>query len=152
MTTQVLQFVELSNKDRKTAKPLGEALGKLGKGDRVEVRVRRKSGNDEVLSLPPKAAALLEAALEHLVQGERVVVLTEDIEVSPNEAAEILGMSRPLVVHRMDVGDLPFRYVGNHRRAKLKDVLAFKKTVDAQQAAMKKLTELGEELWEQYGV
>jgi excisionase family DNA binding protein len=152
MTTHVLQFVELSAKDRKAAQPLGEVLGKLGKGDRVEVRVRRKSGKEEILSLPPKAAALLEAALEHLVQGERVAVLAEDVEVSPNEAAEILGMSRPLVVHRMDVGDLPFRYVGNHRRAKLKDVLAFKKKVDAQRAAMKKLTELGEELWEQYGV
>lgn len=152
MATQVLQFVELSDKDRKTAKPLGEALGSLGKGDRVEVRVRRKSGQEEVLSLPPKAAALLEAALEHLLRGERVVVLTEDIEVSPNEAAEILGMSRPLVVHRMDMGDLPFHYVGTHRRAKMKDVLAFKKVVDAQQEAMRKLTEVGEELWEQYGV
>jgi excisionase family DNA binding protein len=152
MTTQVLQFVELSDRDRKTAKPLGEALGKLGKGDRVEVRVRRKSGKDEVLSLPPKAAALLEAALEHLVQGERVVVLTEDIEVSPNEAAEILGMSRPLVVHRMDVGDLPFRYVGNHRRAKLKDVLAFKEKVDAQQAIMEALADDAEDLRQRYGV
>jgi hypothetical protein len=152
MTTQVLQYVELSGKDRKTAKPLGEALGSLGRGDRIEVRVRRKSGKDEVLSLPPKAVALLETALEHLVQGERVAVLAEDIEISPNDAAEILGMSRPLVVHRMDVGDLPFRYVGNHRRAKLKDVLAFKKVVDAQQEAMRKLTEIGEEIWEEYGV
>jgi hypothetical protein len=151
MTTQVLQYVELSDKDRKTAKPLGEALGTLGKGDRVEVRVRRKSGTDEVLSLPPKAAALLEAALEHLLQGERVVVLAEDIEISPNEASEILGMSRPLVVHRMNLGDLPFRYVGKHRRAKLKDVLAFKKQVDSQQALVQELTDIGEELWLRYG-
>jgi excisionase family DNA binding protein len=152
MTTQVLQYVQLSDKDRKAARPLGEALGTLGKGDKVEVRVRRKSGEEDVVSLPPKAAALLEAALEHLLQGERVAVLAEDVEISPNEAAAILGMSRPLVVHRMDRGHLPFRYVGNHRRARLKDVLAFKKQVDAQRAAMKKLTELGEELWEQYGV
>src|SRR6516164_8184925 len=103
MATQVLQFVELSDRDRKAARPLGEALGSLGKGDRVEVRVRRKSGKDEVLSLPPKAAALLETALERLLQGERVAVLAEDVEISPNEAAEILGMSRPLVVYRMDV-------------------------------------------------
>jgi hypothetical protein len=152
MTTQVLQFVELSEKDRKTVQPLGEVLGKLGKGDRLEVRVRRKSGKDEVVSLPPKAAALLEAALERLLQGERVVVLAEDIEISPNEAAEILGMSRPLVVHRMDLGDLPFRYVGNHRRAKLKDVLAFKVKVDAQRAAMKALADDAEDLQRRYGI
>jgi excisionase family DNA binding protein len=151
MTTRVLQYVELSDKDRKAARPLGEALGTLGKGDRVEVRVRRKSGQEEVVSLPPKAAALLEAALERLLQGERVAVIAEDIEISPNEAAAILGMSRPLVVHRMDLGDLPFHYVGTHRRAKLKDVLAFKEKTDAQQALVRELTDTGEELWLRYG-
>jgi hypothetical protein len=132
MTTHVLQFVELSDRDRKTARP----LGKLGKGDQVEVRVRRKSGKDQVVRLPAQAAALLECALGHLLQGERVAVLAEDQELSPNDVADILGMSRPLVVHRMDVGDLPFRYVGKHRRTKLQDVLALKTKIDAQQAAM----------------
>jgi len=41
----------------------------------------------------------------------------------------------------MDVGDLPFRYVGKHRRAKLKDILALKADMDAQQAAMEALAE-----------
>jgi hypothetical protein len=91
MTTHVLQFVELSAQDRKAAK----AFDKLGKGDQVEVRVRLKSGKDQVLRLPwnlptaggashgcwrsaPKAAALLETAL------------AEDQELSPNDAANIL--------------------------------------------------------------
>lgn len=132
MTTHVLQFVGLSDQDRKAAR----AFDKLGKGDRVEVRVRRKSGEDQVVRLPPRAAALLEFALGHLLKGERVAVLSEDQELSPNDAADILGISRPLVVHRMDVGDLPFRYVGKHRRTKLKDVLVLKSRIDAQRAAM----------------
>jgi len=148
MTTHLLQFVELSDQDRKKAK----RLGKLGKGDQVEVRVRRRSGEDQVLKLPPKAAVLLEAALGHLLQGERVAVLAEDQELSPNDAAEILGVSRPLVVHRMDVGDLPFRYVGKHRRTKLRDVLALKTKMDAQLAAMEALTEDAEDLRQRYGV
>jgi hypothetical protein len=148
MTTHVLQFVELSGRDRKKARP----LGKLARGDRVEVRVRRKSGADETMSLPPKAAALLQAALGHLLQGERVVLLAEDKELSPNDAADVLGISRPLVVHRMDIGDLPFRYVGKHRRAKLKDVLALKVKIDAQQAAMEALAEDAEDLRQRYGV
>jgi hypothetical protein len=148
MTTHVLQFVELSDQDRKTAQP----LGKLGKGDRVEVRVRRKSGKDQIVTLPPKAASLLESALGHLLQGERVAVLAEDQELSPNDAADILGISRPLVVHRMDIGDLPFRYVGKHRRTKLKDVLALKTKIDAQQAAMEALADDAEDLRQRYGV
>jgi hypothetical protein len=119
MTAQVLQFVELSDEDRKAT----GRLGKLAKGDQVEVRIKR-SGGDQILSLPPEAASPIEALLGHLSQGERVAVLTEDQELSPNDAASILGVSRPLVVHRMDSGDLPFRYVGKHRRATLRNVLA----------------------------
>ena len=147
MTTHVLQFVELSDRDRKAAK----SFGKLGKGDQVEVRVRRKSGEDQVVKLPPEAAALLEAALGHLLLGERVAVLAEDQELSPNDAADILGISRPLVVHRMDIGDLPYRYVGKHRRTKLKDVLALKTRIEAQQAAMEALAEDAEDLRRRHG-
>lgn len=131
MTTHVLQFVELSDRDRKAAK----ALDKLSKGDQVELRVRRKSGEDQIVRLPPKAAALFETALSRLLRGERVAVLAEDQELSPNDAADILGISRPLVVHRMDIGDLPFRYVGKHRRAKLTDVLTLMTKMDTQRKA-----------------
>ena len=147
MTTHVLRFVELSDQDRKKT----PSLDKLGKGDRVEVRVRRRSGKDQTVSLPPKAAALLQAALGHLLQGERIALLAEDGELSPNEAAAVLGISRPLVVHRMDVGDLRFRYVGKHRRAKLKDVLTLKAKIDAQRTAMEALAEDAEDLRQRYG-
>jgi hypothetical protein len=148
MTTHVLRFVELSDEDRKSAQP----LGKLSKGDQVEVRVRRKSGKDHVVRLPPTAASLLEAALAHLLQGERVAVLAEEQDLSPNDAAAILGISRPLVVHRMDIGDLPFRYVGKHRRTTLKDVLALKARFDAQRSTMEALAEDAEDLRQRYGV
>ena len=147
MTTQVLQFVELSEDARKET----DRLGKLGNGDQVEVRVKRRSGVDQTLALPPDAAALIAALLGHLLDGDRVAVLTEDQELSPNDAASILGVSRPLVVHRMDIGDLPFRYVGKHRRATLKDVLGLKTRIDAQRAAMEALADDAEDLQQRYG-
>jgi hypothetical protein len=148
MTAQVLQFVELSDAGRKeTAR-----LGKLGEGDQIEVHIRRRDGGDQTVSLPPEAASLIESLLDHLSQGERVAVLTEDQELSPNDAASILGVSRPLVVHRMDVGDLPFRYVGKHRRATLQDVLALKTKIDAQRGAMEALAADAEDLKQRYGV
>lgn len=50
------------------------------------------------------------------------------------------------------MGDLPFRYVGKHRRAKLKDVLVLKADMDAQQAAMEALAEDAEDLRRRFGV
>jgi hypothetical protein len=148
MTAQVVQFVELSDEDRKET----SRLGKLANGDQVELRVKRRSGADQTLSLPAEAAVLIEALLDHLSRGERVAVLTEDRELSPNDAASILGISRPLVVHRMDIGDLPFRCVGKHRRATLRDVLALKTKIDARRAAMEALADDAEDLKQRYGV
>ncbi len=148
MTAQVLQFVELSDTDRKE---IGR-LRKLAKGDQIEVHIKRGGGGDQTLSLPPEAASLIETLLGHLSQDERVAVLTEDHELSPNDAASILGVSRPLVAHRMDVGDLSFRYVGKRRRSTLRDVLALKTKIDAQRAAMEALAGDAEDLKQRYGV
>ena len=52
----------------------------------------------------------------------------------------------------MDIGELPFRYVGKHRRTKLKDALALKTRIDAQRAAMEALAEDAEDLRQHYGV
>ncbi|SDR53926.1 hypothetical protein SAMN05519103_04828 [Rhizobiales bacterium GAS113] len=148
MTAQVLRFIELSDRDRKRAK----SPPKLAKGDDVEVRIRHRAGKERTVPLPPRAAALVEALLDHLLRGERVAVLGEDQELTPNEAASIFGMSRPLIVHRMDVGDLPFRYVGKHRRTRLKDVLAFKAKINTQQAALAELAEDTESLMSEHGL
>jgi hypothetical protein len=147
MTSQVLKFVELNDRDRKKVRPLSA----VGRGDEVELRVVHPSGGGETTSLPLQAATLFSTILDHLSRGEKVAVLAEERELSPNDAASILGISRPLVVHRMEVGDLPFRYVGKHRRAKVKDVLALKSRIDAQQAALDALADETEQLM-QYGL
>ncbi|MBK1869455.1 DNA-binding protein [Taklimakanibacter albus] len=148
MTTQVLEFLKLSDRDRRKA----DAAAKLGRGDRFEVLIRQESGVDLRVELPAVASEAIQTLLEHLVNGQRVAILAEDQEISPNDAAEILGVSRPLVVHRMDVGDLPFRYVGKHRRAKLKDVLTLKARLDAQQEALDALAEDTESLMRDHGL
>jgi hypothetical protein len=141
MTSHVLEYVGLPDRDLQRLGP------KLGKDDRVTVHLRR---NDHDVELPPKAIELIQILVDHLLRGERVAVLAEEMELSPAQAAEILGISRPLVVHRMDVGDLPFRYVGTHRRATMKDVLELKSKLDARQKALDALAEDTEELMRDY--
>ena len=148
MASQVVQFAGLSDRDRKKGSPLST----MTKGDHLELRVRRPDGDEETFSLPPAAASLVETLLTRLFSGERVALLTEDQELSPTEASAILGISRPLVVLRMDRGDLPFRYVGKHRRALLKDVLALKSRLDTRQSAMDALAEDTEDLIQTHGL
>jgi hypothetical protein len=132
MTSQVLEFIALSERDRLKA----DAAAKAARQGTIELHVRQCSGVDNRVELPAAASEAIQTLLSHLVSGQRIAILAEDQEISPNDAAEILGISRPLVVHRMDAGDLPFRYVGKHRRTKLKDVLSLKAKLDTQQAAL----------------
>lgn len=148
MASQIIHFAGLSDRDRRAASP----LPKLIAGDRLELHVHHEGGREHKLSIPPSAAAAVEALLAHMLRGERVAVLAEDQELSPTEASAILGISRPLVVLRMDRGDLPFRYVGKHRRALLKDVLALKSRLDTRQAAMDALADDTEDLIQTHGL
>jgi len=147
MASQLVKFAGLSDRERKKVTP----LPKLAAGDRVELHVHRKDGQDHTLALPPAAVGVVEELIDRLLSGERVAVLAEDQELSPAEASNILGISRPFVVLRMDRGDLPFRYVGKHRRTLLKDVLALKARVDSQRGAMEALADDAKDLHVQYG-
>ena len=148
MASQIIHFAGLSDRDRRAASP----LPKLAAGDRLELHVHHEGGREHKLSIPPSAAAAVEVLLAHMLRGERVAVLAEDQELSPTEASAILGISCPLVVLRMDRGDLPFRYVGKHRRALLKDVLALKSKLDTRHAAMDALADDTEDLIQTHGL
>lgn len=148
MTAHALKFASLSDSDRRRV----DNLAKLDEAEVIEVHVRLKSGEEQIVILPAEAVAVVGAALGGLARGERVAVLSEGEEVTPNQASEILGISRPLVVHRMEIGDLPFRYVGKHRRARLADVLALQARLEEQRAALRALAEDAEDLAGTYGV
>jgi hypothetical protein len=146
MTSQVLEFVELSENDRRAM----SELPALRDVDRVTAHL--SGDGDQSVTLPPQLVALVGSLLTRLRQGERIAILSDEEEISPQEASTILGLSRPLVVHRMNIGDLPFRYVGTHRRTRLKDVLALKEKLDLTQAAVDDLAEETESLINDYGL
>lgn len=147
MASPSINFTGLSDAERQQA---SSALERIG-GEAVELRIRSHDGRDQILALPSAVTEVIESLLRHLASGERVAVLAEDQELSPTEASILLGISRSLVVHRMDRGDLPFRYVGKHRRASLKDVLSLKDRLESQRAAMEALVEDAEDLGARYG-
>jgi excisionase family DNA binding protein len=99
------------------------------------------------LSLPTLALGLVTELVEHLAAGRSVTVLSGEEEISPREAAELLGVSRPFASRLFDEGQIPSRRVGTHRRAFVKDVLAYRERQHAaRRAALDELAAEGQRL------
>ncbi|MCP1909682.1 excisionase family DNA binding protein [Bradyrhizobium elkanii] len=76
------------------------------------------------------AAEMPPSLLTLQAETGEVLLLRSDPEISPEKAAAILGISRPLVYQRMDSGKLPFRLIGRHRRVLVNDVMTLKRLED----------------------
>jgi len=78
------------------------------------------------LELPQGAASLLIEILKQMAEGNAVSLLPVEPEITTQQAADLLCVSRPYLVGMIEKGHLPARMVGNQRRLPLKDVLAYK--------------------------
>ena len=92
--------------------------------------------------LPVRLAEVLGGLLEDLAAGQAVQVITLEVEIGTQQAAELLNVSRPYLVKLVESGALPHRKVGPRRRLHLEDVLTFRAGLDAQrQAALQALSD-----------
>jgi len=152
MPTDVLEFYALPERERRRGQESLAVLDRAGARDQVEFNVVRPDGTRDSVRIPKAAVALIRDVLARLVDSERVAVLREDEELSPEQAATILGISRPLVVRRMDSGRLPFRYVGAHRRCRLSDVLKLRREEEGKREALDRLASDTEDLMRDHGL
>ena len=88
----------------------------------VKIRIQ-ESGTD--ITIPRKALKLLQFILSSMAQGKAVSLIPSDSEVTTQQAADMLNVSRPHLVKLLEQGALPFKKVGSHRRILLEDLLAY---------------------------
>jgi excisionase family DNA binding protein len=94
----------------------------LGGGELV---LRTADGTE--ISLPSSLLRLVVSAANNLAAGRAVMAIPAEVMLTPAEAAELLGLSRPFVARLLERGDIPSELLpeSRHRRIKLGDVLAF---------------------------
>lgn len=117
-----------------------EPLSKRARAPRSVTLRSEDNGREVSVTLPPDALRLLVEVLGHLANGSLVAVLPMHAELTTQEAAEFLNVSRPHVVHLLEDGKIPHRKVGTHRRIRLTDVLEYKRREEADaKAALEEL-------------
>jgi excisionase family DNA binding protein len=118
----------------------------LGRDAELSLEVRGKGANEE-LKLPPVALRLLVRVLAELGRGNAVTLTPLRAELTTQQAADLLNVSRPHVVKLLDEGAMPSRKVGSHRRVLLSDLLAYREAWHAKRhAALDELAALGQDL------
>ena len=88
---------------------------------------------------------LLGALLTELAKGSAVT--PDDAELTTQEAADLLNVSRPYLVSPLEGGHLPHHRVGTHRRVRFVDLLTYKRRRDAEsEAALRELAALSQDM------
>ncbi len=127
MGLDLMTRYSLPSVDRAATALGAEVLNGRDPTDRVEMTVTHADGTIQAVAITSAAAGITGDLLAKLSVVEKLAVLADDAEVPPEDAAAILGISRPLVRRRMDSGRLAFRRGGSHRRLRLADVLELKR-------------------------
>ncbi len=97
--------------------------------------------------LPGALVQLILRVLQETAQGNAVALVSVRRELTTQQAADLLNVSRPYVVRLMEEGRLPFRKVGAHRRIRLDQLLEYRRNIYvAQQKALDAMTAYDQEL------
>ncbi|NCW87092.1 MAG: DNA-binding protein, partial [Oxalobacteraceae bacterium] len=111
------------------------------------LRLVTDDNHHEMIAIPPSALRLLVDMLTQLGQGRAVTVLPQNAELTTQEVADYLNVSRPYVVKLIEEERLPARKVGTRRRVAFEDLLRFDEQQRARQrAALDELARIDAEL------
>src|SRR4051812_968012 len=141
------ELVRPTEADAALAKVSGEKLAAHLR-EKGELRLEMKTdGSTEELVLPASAVRLLVRALSEMGEGNAVTLTPMRAELTSQQAADLLNVSRPHLVKLLDEGAIPSRKVGTHRRVLLEDLLAYKRQFLANcQEVLQELAALGQDL------
>jgi excisionase family DNA binding protein len=119
----------------------------IGANKKETCVVRFESAPDEPVVLPAAAVRLLGALLTELAKGNAVTLMPHHAELTTQEAADLLNVSRPFLVGLLESGQLPHHKVGTHRRVRFSDLMTYKRKRDAEsETALRELASLSQDM------
>jgi excisionase family DNA binding protein len=112
-----------------------------------QIKIVEASGQEHEATIPSAAYRLLVDVLNQMAQGNSVTLVPIHTELTTQEAADLLNVSRPFLIKQIDPGAIPHHKVGNHRRIKFNDLMVYKERVDQEAlAALDEIVAISEEL------
>jgi excisionase family DNA binding protein len=118
----------------------------------LRVRIEPENEPDESISIPVSAFYLLNSILQEMANGNAVTLIPVHAELTTQQAAQILSVSRPFLIEQLEKEAIPYRKVGTHRRVMFKDLMEYKQTMDRNRLnALEQLSAVDQKLGLGYG-
>ncbi len=142
------ETVAPSEADKLLARESSRLLSTRKLGKRTSIRLGLEDGDEgEAVVVPTSAVRLFLHLLTEMSQGNSVCLIPTHAELTTQQAADLLNVSRPYVVKLLDEGKIPSRTVGKYRRVRFDDLMAYKrKDDDARAKVLDQLTAEAQEL------
>lgn len=119
-----------SNRNQKIAQEAVDKIRTLQKSSKGRSNAKMGivlSGNSTQIELPAGAVKLLKEILNCMALGKAITLIPFDAELSTQQAADMLGASRPYVVKLLEEGKIPYRKIGTHRRIAAEDLMNYER-------------------------
>lgn len=150
MTALTIDPIQPAPEDVGPAASASEAVERLLDHHPTSQRLLRLVVDDdhtETLVVPRIAVQLLAQVLEHLAHGEAVSVVPAHAELTTQQAADILNVSRPFLIRLLEKGAIEYRKVGTHRRVTMASLMDYRRRDDQRRReAAAELTRLNQEM------
>jgi excisionase family DNA binding protein len=123
---------------------LGERHDTSGVGA-VPLKLVGSDGRE--VMLPPSMLRLMHTLARLLASGQAVALVPAHKQLTTQQAADILNVSRPYLVQLLDRGEIPYTRKTKHRRIRFDDLMAYKRQRDAERfQGLRELTQMSEAL------
>jgi excisionase family DNA binding protein len=138
----IAEYVAPTTEEADLARQSSRALSRFAGREALRVRVQTKGNSRETesVTIPAPAVRLLLEILNQMAQGNAVTIIPIHAELTTQQAADVLNVSRPFVIKLIEDKALPCKMVGTHRRVLFSDLMAYKRAIDAER--LKVLDEL----------
>lgn len=109
-------------------------------------RPRLVGADGEAIEIPEPVYRLLRQMVPHLLKGHALTLVPLHQQLTTQEAADLLNVSRPFLIGLLERGEVPYTKTGKHRRIRYGDLMQYKRQRDAtRRRALDRLAELGQE-------
>jgi excisionase family DNA binding protein len=113
----------------------------------MRCRIEDENGAEESVAIPAAVIQLLHRILAEMAKGNAITLIPVPAELTTQQAADLLKVSRHFLVERLEKGDIPFHLVGTDRRVRFADAMRYKELKDRRRLdALAKLSDLDQKL------